>query len=246
MTANAKNSTMTVEEVMTSLEEWGDEGIKKIYVRHGAREPFFGVKVADLKKIVKAVKKDHQLSLDLFKTGNSDAMYLAGLIADETQITKEELQEWANGAYWYFISEYTVPWITSESPYALELGLKWMDDEEETIATCGWSTISSYLAITPNSELDMTLLSNLLDRVEKTIDSSKNRVRYVMNGYVIAVGGYIEPLSQKAIDIGKRIGKVNVEMGGTACKVPFAPEYIPKMLKRGTLQKKRIGAGARC
>ena len=41
--------------------------------------------------------------------------------------TTNELIKWANGAYWYMISEYTVPWIAGDSPYGFELGLKWID-----------------------------------------------------------------------------------------------------------------------
>ncbi len=58
----------------------GSEQTKKVFMRHGAREPFFGVKVGDMKKIVKRVKKNHELSLALYDTGNGDAMYLAGLM----------------------------------------------------------------------------------------------------------------------------------------------------------------------
>jgi len=77
---------------MTELEGYGNPSTKKIFLRHGAPEPIFGVKVQDLKKIVKKVKKDHKLSLELFDTKNGDAMYLAGLIADEKKITKTQLK----------------------------------------------------------------------------------------------------------------------------------------------------------
>lgn len=100
---------MTLNDVMKELEAMGNEQTKKVLMKHGAKEPIFGVKVGDLKKIVKKVKKDHDLSLAIYNTGNSDAMYLAGLIADENQITKEQLQSWAEKANWYMISEYTVP-----------------------------------------------------------------------------------------------------------------------------------------
>ncbi len=74
---------MTTEEIMVELHRYGSEQTKKVLIKHGAREPFFGVKVQDLKKIVKKVKKNHALALELYATGNSDAMYLAGLITDE-------------------------------------------------------------------------------------------------------------------------------------------------------------------
>ena len=36
---------------------------------HGITGPLFGVKVEELKKYEKAIKKDYQLALDLYETG---------------------------------------------------------------------------------------------------------------------------------------------------------------------------------
>ena len=86
---------MTVNEIMSFLESKGSEQTRKIYSKHGAPDGFYGVKVSELKIIVKKVKKNHALALDLFETGNSDAMYLAGLIADSSQFTEETFLNWA-------------------------------------------------------------------------------------------------------------------------------------------------------
>jgi len=235
---------MTLHEVMRELEAMGNEQTKKIFLRHGAKEPFFGVKVGDLKKIVKKVKKDHELSLELYATGNSDAMYLAGLIADEKQITKEQLQNWTEKAFWYMISEYTVPWITAEIRYGHELGMEWIESDEERFASAGWATLANLVSIKTNDDLDIKELDTLLDCISKTIKYAPNRVRYTMNGFVIAVGSYVPELTETAIEIGKKIGKVDVEMGGTACKVPSSPEYIEKVKNMGRIGKKR--KAARC
>jgi hypothetical protein len=48
---------MTANEVMSELKAFGDEQTKKTYIRHGAREPLFGVKVADLKRSLKKPKR---------------------------------------------------------------------------------------------------------------------------------------------------------------------------------------------
>jgi len=235
---------MTKDEVMKALENMGNEQTKKVLTMHGAREPFFGVKVADLKTLVKQIKKDHDLSLQLYNTGNSDAMYLAGLIADEKQISREQLQDWADGAYWYYISEYTVPWITSESSYGWELALEWIESDVETMASAGWATLASLMAIKEDSELDLSYLNNLLDRVQKDIHGSSNRVRYTMNGFVIAAGSFVTALKSKAESVAASIGKVSVDMGGTACKVPLATDYIKKVELKGRIgYKKKV---ARC
>ena len=57
----------TVNEVMQLLEEHQSPSTKKTLMVHGAREPFYGVKVGDMKAIMKAlkIKKDHQLEHDL-------------------------------------------------------------------------------------------------------------------------------------------------------------------------------------
>ena len=235
---------MTTEEVMNQLKEFGNEQTKQTLMRHGAKEPFYGVKVQDMKKIVKKIKKDHELSLSLYASGNSDAMYLAGLIADEKQITREDLQKWADEAYWYMISEYTVAWVAAETDFGFDLALEWIESPEERIASAGWATLGSLVGVKQDEDLDLPKLEELLTRVEKTIHSSQNRVRYTMNGFVIAVGGAVASLSQKASQVGEAVGKVSVDMGGTACKVPLATTYIQKVIDRGSLGKKR--KTARC
>ena len=60
-----------------------------------------------------------------------------------------------------------------------------------------------------------------------------------MNGFVIAVGGYVKPLMKQAKSSAKKIGKVEVNMGETSCKVPLASDYIAKMESVGKAGKKR-------
>lgn len=235
---------MTATEILQQLETFGDERTKKTLLKHGAKEPFFGVKVADLKKILKKTKKNHELSLALYETGNSDAMYLAGLMADEKQITKAQLQDWVEKAYWYYLSEFAVPWVAAETDFGFELGQEWIESEEEGIAAAGWATLAYFAGVKVDAVLDIPTYSKLLDRVAKDISKAPNRVRYTMNGFVIAIGSYITELTDKATKIAASIGKVQVEMGGTACKVPLATTYIQKIIDKGRIGKKR--KTARC
>jgi 3-methyladenine DNA glycosylase AlkD len=203
------------------------------------KEPFFGVKVEYLKPIQKKVKMDYQLAKDLFATGNADAMYLAGLIADDVQMTKADLQTWVKQAVSNNISEYTVPWVATGGNYGYELALEWIDSPEEYIAAAGWSTLSNLVSLKPDNELDMSSLKSLLSRVGKTIHGADNRVRSTMNGFIIAVGSYVPALTDEAIATAKNIGTVTVVKEGTACKVPDAVEYIKKAKDKGTLGKKK-------
>jgi 3-methyladenine DNA glycosylase AlkD len=230
---------MTAEQVLNELAALGSEQTKKTWLRHGAQEPVFGVKIGDMKKLQKRIKKDQKLALDLYNSGNADAMYFAGLIADETKITKKDLQKWAKEATWAMLSQYTVAWVAAESRFGWELGLEWIDSKKEQIAVAGWSTLASLVAITSDEELDLLALGRLLDRIVKEIHDAPNRVRYAMNCFVIAVGGYVKALTVKSIQAAKKIGKVEVDVGETDCKVPDAAGYIEMMKQRGSWGKKR-------
>lgn len=229
----------TVDQVMKELKKKGSEQTRKIFAKHGAPENMFGVKVADLKIIAKKIKGNQELALELFDTGNGDAMYLAGMVADGTAMTRKQLETWAKKSNWQMVSEYTVAWVASESKHNRELALKWIDAKKEHVASSGWTTYGGIVAITPDEDLDLKEIKALLKRVEKEIDGAPNRVRYTMNGFVIAVGGYVAPLLKNAKATAKRLGKVAVEMNGTACKVPEALPYIEKIESAGRAGKKR-------
>lgn len=230
---------MTCEEIMQQLKAMGTDDCKRIFMNHGAKEPLFGVKVGDLKTIQKKIKKNHTLSLELYRTGNSDAQYLAGLIADEKKISKEDLQEWANNACWYMQSEFTVPWIAAESAFGYALAVEWIDAKEPHLQASGWSTLASLVGIKNDEDLDQINLQQLLQRVVSTIHTAPNRVRYAMNNFVLAIGCHIKSLTAHAIEAGRAIGPVTVDMGGTACKVPYAPEYIEKAAAKGKVGNKK-------
>ncbi len=230
---------MNKEQVMKELEKKGSESIRKIFQNHGANEPMYGVKIADLKVIQKKVKKDHELAMELFATGNYDAMYLAGLIADESKMSRKDIQQWAERSHSSGISEYTVAWVAAESDFGWELGMKWIDSPKEKIASAGWNTLAGVIAMKPDNELDIPAIRKLLQRIIKEIHSAPNRVRYTMNGFIIGVGGYIKELTKEAIETAKKVGDVYVDMGGTACKVPAASDYIKKMEAKGYIGKKK-------
>ncbi len=82
--------------------------------------------------------------------------------------------------------------------------------------------------IRSDEELDLDEYQRLLAEVERTIHSAKDAVRYQMNAFVIAVGSYIGSMTETAIEAGNRIGALKVDMGNTACEVPFRPRLHPK------------------
>jgi 3-methyladenine DNA glycosylase AlkD len=231
----------TITSIMAELKKIGTEKTRKIYARHGmVTDNMFGVSVADLKVIAKTIKGRQALACELYATGNMDAMYLAGMVADGSKMTPKELTAWAEGATGLqMISEYTVPWVTVEHPQGRELALEWIKSKKEHVASSGWCTYSGLVGTKPDDSLELREIEGLLDTVVKGIKAAQNRVRYTMNGFVISVGAYVKPLSKQAKAAARQIGVVSVDVGNTACTVPVATAYIEKLEAAGRAGKKR-------
>jgi 3-methyladenine DNA glycosylase AlkD len=233
---------MTAKEILENIRPLGSASYKKTLFNHGVREPCFGVKIADLKKLQRQIKKDYQLALDLYDTGIYDAMYLAGLIADDERMSKEDLQDWVAKANCGPLCGATVPWVAAGSTHGWELALEWIDSDRNLTAVAGWASLSSLVSVKEDAALDLDELKRLLHRVELTIHQSPDIVRYQMNAFVIAVGAYVKPLTDAALLAAETIGPVMADLGNNSCQVPSATERILKSSQMGVAGKKRKSA----
>jgi 3-methyladenine DNA glycosylase AlkD len=232
----------TCEEILDELKGLGSESYKRILMKHGVKEPCFGAKIGDMQKIVKRIKKDYQLSLLLYASGVYDAMYLAGLIADDAKMTKKDLKNWMAKANCRSLASWTVPWVASGSAHGWELAHEWIESKKELVAMAGWGTISSFVSITPDDQIDLDGLKVLIGRIASKIQSESDLVRYQMNACLIAIGTYVAPLTQDVIKVAKKLGSIQADLGDNDCQVPDIIDTLEKVAQRGSVGKKRKSA----
>ena len=230
---------MNANQVLTELKSLGRPSIKKVLLNHSIGEPLFGVKISDLKILQKRIGKDHSLALELYDSGIYDAMYLAGLIADDARMTKTNLRHWAARATSGAIAGTAVPWVAAGSPHGWDLAQEWIDSPSDLIRSTGWATLASLVSVKPDADLNMPALRKLLHRAALEIGSSADRARYHMNGFIIAVGTHVAALCEAALEAAGKVGTVDVDFGNTACQVPDAAKQIAKIQSAGRIGKKR-------
>ena len=230
----------TVNMIMQSLKLLGNEQIKKIYMKHGAKEPLYGVKTGNLQPIARKIKKDYKLSIKLYETGNYDAMYLAGLIADSQKMSKEDFTNWIEKAYCHSLSDYTVATTLAKSELAQKIADEWISSKKELYQSAGWTCYCQLLKDKHNNEINKEKIEKFLYHVESNIHKSANRVRYSMNQFVITVGSFYKPLEEQALEVAKSIGQIHVDMGKTSCKTPLATTYIQKAIAKRNSSCKKI------
>ncbi|MGJ9457385.1 DNA alkylation repair protein [Oceanobacillus sp. CF4.6] len=230
---------MDFETVMRELEELGKERMKKMYISNGAHEPLFGVATGVMKPIAKKIKTNQRLAEELYATGNYDAMYFAGIIADPKAMTESDFDAWMDGAYFYMLSDYVVAVTLSESDIAGEVADKWILSGEELRMSAGWSCYCWLLGNRPDNEFSESKISNMLETIKNTIHDSPERTKSAMNNFLYTVGISYSPLNEKAMETATEVGIVEVKREKKKSSILNAHESIQKQMDKGKLGFKR-------
>jgi hypothetical protein len=230
---------MDFELVMKELEALGKERIKKTYISNGALEPLFGVATGAMKPLAKLIKKNQTLADQLYDTGNYDAMYFAGVIANPKEMTEEDFERWIDGAYFYMLSDYVVAVTLAETDIAQVVADKWIASGDELKMSAGWSCYCWLLGSRKDSEFSTIKLSSMLDQVVSTIHQSPERTKSAMNNFIYTVGISYLPLHEKAVETAKEVGPVEMKRVNKKSSILLASENIQKELDRGKLGFKR-------
>ncbi|WP_282141948.1 DNA alkylation repair protein [Cytobacillus oceanisediminis] len=230
---------MDLQTVMQELEALSKERTKKMYISNGAHEPLFGVATGAMKPIAKKIKKNQPLAEELYATGNYDAMYFAGIIADPEAMTEADFDRWMDDAYFYMLSDYVVAVTLAEADIAQPVADKWIESGEELRMSGGWSCYCWLLGNRPDAEFSKEKLAKMLDKVKDTIHDSPERTKSAMNNFVYTVGVSYLPLHEKAVETAKAIGPVEMKRDKKKSSFLHASENIQKEVDRGKLGFKR-------
>lgn len=230
---------MDLETVMQELEALGKERTKKIYMSNGAHEPLFGVATGEMKPIARKIKINQPLAEQLYATGNYDAMYFAGVIADPKAMTPADFERWMDAAYFYMLSDYVVAVTLAETDIAQEVADKWIASGEELRMSGGWSCYCWLLGNRPDREFSENKMADMLELVKNTIHAAPERAKYAMNNFIYTVAVSYLPLHDKAVEIAEAVGPVEVQDKKGKSKFLRASENIQKAIAKNQLGFKR-------
>ena len=186
----------------------------------------FGVSFATLKTLMKRIDVDHELALALWDTRNFDARNLAVKIVDPTRMTSADLDRWGRETSAPRLGVGYVAMIAAEGPHSAKKAAQWLASSDDKERCHGWRSSHSWRGATRRRLMRSS--RNASPRIVRTIHAAPNAEREGMNLAVIAIGCRSPGLRKTATAAAKRIGKVEVDHGDTACKTPGAAEYIEK------------------
>lgn len=230
---------MTVKEVLAKLESLGDEGRRAYNARVGqdgiAGPPMdkqFGVKTGDIRALAKKIKTNHELALQLWKTGHVDAQMLAILIMKPKDLSAKELDRMVREARFPWVAEWLNSYIVKEQPPAEKEALraKWMKDKDGWAARAGWHLTASMIN-KGGKEADSLDVEKLLDRIEKEMPKAPPETKWTMNNTLAAIGIKYAKHRKRAIAIGEKIGLYKDWPVSKGCTIPYVPVSVGVMVK---------------
>lgn len=230
---------MKLEEVLNELEALGTERTKKIYMGQGAKEPLFGVATGAMKPIAKKIKGNQALAEELYATGNFDAMYLAGMIADAKAMTESDFERWMENAYFHMISDFIVAVTLAETDFAQEVSDRWIATGEERYVTAGISCYSWLIGSRPDDEFNKDKILKMLNEIRETIHEQPKRVKSAMKTFIISAGISYEPLHQEILEVASAVDEGEVPRGNAKCGDPTTFGKITREVDKGRLGFKR-------
>ena len=162
-----------LQSVMKQLKAWEHPKMRAVNAKHGAGENQFGVNLGKLRGLCRKIKRDHTLALELWKSGNIDAMNLATLIMDPKQLTQPEVEKLAKDLSYYTTTDWLVKNVIKALPFKGELCRKWAASKEEYVGRAGWTLMAGQLEDNDPEEL--------LDTIEKRMKAAPFRTQEPMN-----------------------------------------------------------------
>jgi 3-methyladenine DNA glycosylase AlkD len=231
--------SLELDSVMSELESLGTAHTKKSYLSRGVREPLFGVATGAMKPLKKRIGVDQALADELWDTGNYDAMYFAGMIADVRVMTQADFERWIDGAYGPMLSDFVVAVTLAESDLAQGMADRWIRSGDEERAGAGWACYEWLLGWRPDSYFDPETVRGMLDLAAATIHEASPRLKRAMNRFIVAVGVSYQPLHDEALKTAERIGAVEVVSSGEVKTLGSAADQIRAAAEKGKVGFKR-------
>ncbi|MBB3111998.1 3-methyladenine DNA glycosylase AlkD [Paenibacillus phyllosphaerae] len=230
---------MNLEEVMQELEALGKERLKKMYMSNGAHEPVFGVATGEMKPLFRKIKINQPLAEELYATGNYDAMYFAGIIADPKAMTAADYDRWMDGAYFYMLSDYVVAVTLAEADIAQEVADTWIASGDELRMSGGWSCYCWLLGNRKDHEFSEEKLAGMLETVKSSIHEAPRRAQIAMNNFIYTVAVSYVPLHERAVGIAKEVGPIELKKDKGKSSFLNAMETIQKAIDKNQIGFKR-------
>ncbi len=189
-----------------------------------------GAKLGDLRKIAKEIKKDHELAMELWSSGEFMPRQLAILIMDKKLLTPELIDQLDQDiqSHEYDEQNHLIDWLMAnqltKDKKTIALINSWESSPSKLKRRLFWY-YQARLRWTGKTEHDNT--AELLSLVEEKMAGEEPEVQWAMNFTTGWIGIFDSPYRSRCIAIGEKLGLYKDEVVPKNC----TPSYLPKFIE---------------
>lgn len=186
-------------------------------------------RLGDLRLIAKDIKKDHELAMELWLSGNYLARQLAILIMDKKLLTPELIDQLEKDINAHDEEKRLalIDWLMANQLSKDKKTIALMESWENSPSALKRRTFWYYQGRLrwvgqtppPNTEI-------LLSSIEKHIENEQPEVQWAMNFTAAQIGIFQPEYRSRCIDLGERTGLYRNEIVKRGC----TPNYLPELI----------------
>lgn len=153
---NAHRKQIT--QVVRSLQELADPKWAEGAAHFGIRSKhMLGVTVPQIRSLAKSIGTNHLLAAELWETKIFEARVLTALIADPSQLTPEQMDQWAADFDSWAVCDACCCNLFDQSPLGWKKAIAWTRRKEEYVKRAAFSIVAG-LAVHDKSASDAKFL----------------------------------------------------------------------------------------
>lgn len=186
-------------------------------------------KLGDLRKIANEIKKDHELALEMWSTGDFLPRLLAILIMDKKALTPELINELDKDMQSHSFAERNnlIDWLMANQLTKDKKTISLMESWEKSPSPLQRRTFWYYqgrLRWMGQTPPDNTL--ELLSAIEANIAKEDPSVQWAMNFVAGWIGVFDPKLRARCVQIGEKTGLYKGDHVSKGCTPNYLPEFI--------------------
>ena len=195
---------MTTDQVIAALKQSADPLAVEGMARFGSRPTHaLGISIPALRKIAKALGKDHALASELWVSGFHEARILASMIADPCLASDQQMEAWVNDFDSWDVCDQVCGNLFDKTPYAFQKAIEWCHRESEFARRAGFVMMAE-LAVHDKLAPDETFLT-FFPLIKQYAIDERNFVKKGVNWALRQIGKRNATLWASALECAEEI-----------------------------------------
>jgi 3-methyladenine DNA glycosylase AlkD len=234
---DAEKTESPVERALAELRRVGSERNRAGMARYGIKtENAFGVPVAHLRKIARALGRDHALAGALWATGKHEARILATMVEEPDEVTPRQMDAWTRAFDSWDVCDQACNNLFVRTPHAWAKVLAWAKRDGEFVRRAGFALMAS-LAVHDKAAPDERFEACFAAIVEGASDE-RNFAAKAVNWALRQIGKRNGRLHERALETAQALAASEARAPRRAGDLALRELTSEKVARRLTLARR--------